>query len=82
MNSQCRRILDRLERGSATSWELGPSLGILRLSARVQELRAAGYEISWTEKWERGQRIVTYCLKGQREMFHESVKVQYSNDAN
>lgn len=65
MSKQCQRVLARLQRGPATSWELGPELGILRLSARVSELRAKGHRIEWTERWEKGKRIVTYRLVGQ-----------------
>lgn len=67
--SQAERILTRLQAGPATSWDLGPALGVLRLSARVQELRAAGHRIEWTERWQGKQRIVTYRLLGQASLF-------------
>jgi hypothetical protein len=73
VSGQCKRVLDRLERGPATSWELGPALGVLRLSARVMELRAAGHEISWTERRDKGRRIVTYKLLGQAKLKLEDV---------
>jgi hypothetical protein len=66
--SQAQRILARLQQGPATSWELGPELGVLRLSARIMELRAQHHEITWAERYERGQRIVTYRLLGQAEL--------------
>lgn len=68
--SQADRVLARLERGPASSWELGPELGVLRLSARIMELRELGHRIEWTETWDKGRRIVTYTLKGQYEMFN------------
>jgi hypothetical protein len=71
VSGQCKRVLDRLERGPATSWELGPALGVLRLSARIQELRQAGHEITWTERWDKGRRIVTYRLVGQAKLWSE-----------
>jgi hypothetical protein len=70
-DSQRNRVLRRLEMGPATSWQLGPELGILRLSARVQELRQAGHQISWTETWSKGRRIVTYRLLGQAKLWSE-----------
>jgi hypothetical protein len=70
-DSQRQRVLRRLEMGPATSWQLGPELGVLRLSARVQELRQAGYEITWTERWEGRKRICTYRLLGQAKLWSE-----------
>jgi hypothetical protein len=71
VSGQKERVLRRLEQGPATSWELGPELGVLRLSARIAELRAAGHQISWTERWDKGRRIVTYRLLGQAKLWSE-----------
>lgn len=71
--SQADRVLARLERGPASSWELGPELGVLRLSARIMELRELGHQIEWTERWDKGRRIVTYRLVGQAKLKLEDV---------
>lgn len=42
--SQRERILARLRKGSATSWELS-QMGILNYNTRIMELRRAGHEI-------------------------------------
>jgi len=42
--SQRERILARLRKGSATSWELA-QMGILSYNTRIMELRRAGHEI-------------------------------------
>lgn len=42
--SQRERVLARLRKGSATSWELS-QMGILSYNTRIMELRRAGYEI-------------------------------------
>ena len=42
--SQRERVLARLRKGSATSWELS-QMGILSYNARIMELRRAGHEI-------------------------------------
>mgnify|MGYP000982686328 CR=1 FL=1 len=42
--SQRERILNRLRKGSATSWELA-QMGILSYNTRIMELRRAGHEI-------------------------------------
>ena len=42
--SQRERILARLRKGSATSWELS-QMGILGYNTRIMELRRAGHEI-------------------------------------
>ncbi|HFC8458299.1 TPA: helix-turn-helix domain-containing protein [Neisseria subflava] len=42
--SQRERILARLRKGSATSWELS-QMGILSYNTRIMELRRAGHEI-------------------------------------
>ena len=42
--SQRERILVRLRKGSATSWELA-QMGILSYNTRIMELRRAGHEI-------------------------------------
>lgn len=47
----------------------------MSVTRRVFELRQAGYEITWTERWEKGQRIVTYTLeKGGHEIQAEAIK--------
>jgi hypothetical protein len=60
--TQQQRILARLLRGPATSWELGPELGILSLTRRIFELRKH-YNITATEAWKGRTRIVTYRLE-------------------
>lgn len=42
--SQRERVLARLRKGSATSWELA-QMGILSYNTRIMELRRAGHEI-------------------------------------
>ena len=42
--SQRERILNRLRKGSVTSWELA-QMGILSYNTRIMELRRAGHEI-------------------------------------
>lgn len=42
--SQRERVLARLRKGSATSWELS-QMGILNYNTRIMELRRAGHEI-------------------------------------
>jgi hypothetical protein len=42
--SQRERVLARLRKGSATSWELS-QMGILSYNTRIMELRRAGREI-------------------------------------
>ena len=42
--SQRKRVLARLRKGSATSWELA-QMGILSYNSRIMELRRAGHEI-------------------------------------
>ena len=42
--SQRERVLARLRKGSATSWELA-QMGILGYNTRIMELRRAGHEI-------------------------------------
>lgn len=42
--SQRERVLARLRKGSATSWELA-QMGILSYNSRIMELRRAGHEI-------------------------------------
>lgn len=42
--SQRERILNRLRKGSVTSWELA-QMGILGYNTRIMELRRAGHEI-------------------------------------
>lgn len=42
--SQRERVLARLRKGSATSWELS-QMGILSYNTRIMELRRAGHEI-------------------------------------
>jgi len=59
---QQQRILARLLRGPATSWELGPELGILSLTRRIFELRKT-HQITSTERREGGKRVVTYRLE-------------------
>lgn len=59
--TQQDKILARLRRGPATSWQLGPELGILSLTRRIYELRKR-YEITSSEQWEGRKRIVTYQL--------------------
>ena len=41
--SQRERVLARLRKGSATSWELS-QMGILSYNTRIMELRRAGHE--------------------------------------
>lgn len=45
--SQRERILVRLRKGSATSWELA-QMGILSYNTRIMELRQAGHNIVTT----------------------------------
>ena len=42
--SQRERILNRLRKGSVTSWEL-TQMGILGYNTRIMELRRAGHDI-------------------------------------
>lgn len=42
--SQRERVLARLRKGSATSWELS-QMGILSYNTRIMELRRVGHEI-------------------------------------
>ncbi|WP_108700252.1 helix-turn-helix domain-containing protein [Neisseria subflava] len=42
--SQRERVLARLRKGSATSWDLA-QMGILSYNTRIMELRRAGHEI-------------------------------------
>lgn len=42
--SQRERVLARLRKGSATSWEFS-QMGILSYNTRIMELRRAGHEI-------------------------------------
>ena len=42
--SQRERVLARLRKGSATSWDLA-KMGILSYNTRIMELRRAGHEI-------------------------------------
>ena len=47
LSRQCREILERLQRGPASSAELNRIA--FRYSARIHELRKAGYEIRLTD---------------------------------
>jgi hypothetical protein len=59
INKQCMRLLDRLKRGPVTNVEGVVDLNILNLTARVSELRQAGYNV----KAQRGAAgIWTYRL--------------------
>ena len=60
--NQCQRVLQRLQRGPATTWDIGPALGILCPTKRVSELRRDGHEILATERYEGKKRVVTYRL--------------------
>lgn len=60
--TQQDKILARLAQGPATSWELGPELGILSLTRRIFELRKR-YQITSSEQWKGRTRIVTYRLE-------------------
>lgn len=55
------------ENGSITSWEAVMEYGILRLSARISELRDEGHEIEsvWVTKKMKGEtmRWVKYTLQ-------------------
>ena len=71
--SQWKAVLNRLRKGSATSWEL-QQLGICSYTARVSDLRKLGYVITRTDKYgPGGKRIVTYELKGQLSLRLEDV---------
>jgi len=60
--SQSARILERLQRGPATTWQIGPELNILSVTRRIFELRKQGYEIEMSEQWRGKTRICTYRL--------------------
>jgi hypothetical protein len=63
LSRQCVAILERLRRGPATNIEL--SAIALRFTARIHELRAAGYQISILER-DRDSGVVLYGLGGTR----------------
>ncbi|TBW08307.1 hypothetical protein E0E50_15215 [Azotobacter chroococcum subsp. isscasi] len=44
-SAQCQRLLERLARGSANSFQIMAELSICRPSARIRDLRASGHEI-------------------------------------
>jgi hypothetical protein len=67
--SQADRVLARLKQGPATTWDIGPALGILCPTRRIFELREAGFEIEMSEQRRAGKRVCTYTLKGQQELF-------------
>ena len=46
-STQCSRILDYIERfGSITQYEALQDLGVMRLAARIADLRKDGYDIT------------------------------------
>jgi len=66
--SQCGKLLNYLEQNSngLTQLESFNALGICRLSERVRELEALGFEIEHKpERTNTGARVVRYQLKGQ-----------------
>lgn len=60
--NQCQRVLQRLQRGPATTFDL-IMLGICCPTKRISELRK-DYEILSTEKRQGKKRVVTYRLGG------------------
>lgn len=47
--TQCERVLDHLQRfGGITAWEAMRDYGIMRLGARVFDLKAQGYDVRRT----------------------------------
>ena len=66
--NQCQRVLERLERGPATTADLVIGLRIMSLTKRVSELRRQGHNIVTSEQWTNGTRIVTYSLMGQMKL--------------
>ncbi len=63
--NQCQRVLERLERGPATTADLVMGLRIMCITKRISELRKEGHRIVTSERWADGTRIVTYTLLGQ-----------------
>lgn len=70
---QADRVLARLKQGPATTWDIGPALGILCPTRRIFELREAGFEIEMSEQRRAGKRVCTYTLKGQLSLRLEDV---------
>lgn len=69
--NQCQRVLQRLQRGPATTFDL-IMLGICCPTKRISELRK-DHEILSTEKRQGKNRVVTYRLLGQAELPLEGV---------
>jgi hypothetical protein len=69
--NQAARVLERLQQGSATTWDIRPALGILCPTRRIFELRQEGHVIESSEKRAGGKRIVSYRLMGQSKLFQE-----------
>lgn len=63
LSRQALAVLARLEAGPATNLELIPIS--TRFSARIYDLRRAGYVID-TDQGDKASGVTTYTLKGQR----------------
>lgn len=48
LSKQCRKLLERLQRGPLTNMDAVTELRILNLTARVSEIRQAGYDVRAT----------------------------------
>jgi hypothetical protein len=68
--NQADRVLARLREGPATTWDIGPALGILCPTRRIFELRKT-HQITSTETWKGRTRIVTYRLAGQGKLWED-----------
>lgn len=69
-HSQADRVLRALQEGPKTSWEL-QQLGVCSHTSRISELRKRGCTIEAQDTYRGRQRIVTYRLTGQVELFSE-----------
>lgn len=64
--SQCKRILAYMQgHGSITPLEALEYCGSFRLSARIKNLRDAGYSIETVSETKNGKTYARYFLKGE-----------------
>lgn len=65
--TQCKRIIDYLEiHESITPLEALEIIGCFRLSARIKDLREAGYIIETVMERKNGKSFAKYVLKGHK----------------
>ena len=63
--SQCKNILSHLKRGrSLTAIQALDMFGVMRLAARVSDLRDSGHQIITTPIHRGAKRFASYSLKG------------------